>query len=106
MTAATNSQTVSTRAMRYKLVTYWIATSLVAAELVLGGIWRYFANSVGPRRRDSAGISDVFPGSPWGVEAAGCGCVARAAVSARQRVGLRRRILCLLRSHRVAFGDG
>ncbi len=39
MTAATNSQTVSTRAMRYKLVTYWIATSLVAAELVLGGIW-------------------------------------------------------------------
>ena len=39
MTAVTNSQTVSPRAMRYKLVTYWIATSLVAAELVLGGIW-------------------------------------------------------------------
>ncbi|MGH2444379.1 MAG: DoxX family protein [Chloroflexota bacterium] len=39
MAAVTSSQTPSARAVRTKLVTYWIATGLIAAELVLGGIW-------------------------------------------------------------------
>ncbi len=39
MTAAKKSKTVSTRATRNKLITYWVATGLVVAELVLGGIW-------------------------------------------------------------------
>jgi hypothetical protein len=39
MAAVTGSQTLSARAVRAKLVTYWIVTGLLAAELVLGGIW-------------------------------------------------------------------
>jgi len=39
MATVTSSQTRSARAVRAKLVTYWIATGLLAAELVLGGIW-------------------------------------------------------------------
>lgn len=39
MAAVTSSRTPSARAVRIKLVSYWIATGLVAAELVVGGIW-------------------------------------------------------------------
>ena len=39
MATVTSSQTRSARAVRAKLVAYWIATGLLAAELVLGGIW-------------------------------------------------------------------
>lgn len=39
MAAVTSYQTASTRTMVLKLVAYWIATSLLTAEMVLGGIW-------------------------------------------------------------------
>lgn len=39
MAAVTRSQTGYTRTMVAKSVAYWIATSLLAAEMVLGGIW-------------------------------------------------------------------
>ncbi|MGC2653431.1 MAG: DoxX family protein [Mycobacterium sp.] len=39
MAAVTDSQTLSARSVRARLVAYWIVTGLLASELVLGGIW-------------------------------------------------------------------
>lgn len=106
MAAATSSQTVSTRAMRAKLVGYWIATSLLTAELVLGGIWDILRIPL---------VRDVVAhlGYPtyflvllgiWKLLGAAALLVPR--FSAPEGVGLRWRVLRLLWSHRVAFDDG
>ena len=49
MAAVTSSQTPSARAVRTKLVTYWIATGLVTTELAVGAEWDIMRN---PHVRD------------------------------------------------------
>jgi hypothetical protein len=39
MAAVTSSQTPSARAVRTKLIAYWIATGLFTAELLVGAVW-------------------------------------------------------------------